>query len=117
MWIIKVRFAHILLFQQNCTHCNQGRSRPPRRPRAAGQLALRHNQPTPRAPLRLREGILHPRRHREPHQETVQRFVAQPHQLLPLLAQQTPGSDDRDRLRPDTGTATAHTVCARAQVT
>ena len=47
---------------------DQSRSRPPRRPRAAGQSALRRHEPAADAALHLREGLLRAGRRREPDQ-------------------------------------------------
>ena len=92
---------------------DQGRSRPPPRPRAAGQSALRRDQHAADAAFPLREGLLRPRGRREPDQGT-QGPAARPHELL-----QTPGEpvarfSDRRSLRAHAGTAVArgaHRVC------
>ena len=75
--------------EQPAPRRHQGGSRPPRRPRAAGQPALRRYQCSPRAPLRLREGLLRPRRHREPHQGTARRSADRP---VPAAAASGPTS-------------------------
>ena len=59
----------------------------PRRTCAAGQPALRGDEPAPDAAFHLREGLLCAGGHREPDQGVARRPADRPHELLPVLGQ------------------------------
>ena len=83
---------------------DQSRSRPPRRPRAAGQSALRRHEPAADAALHLREGLLRAGRRREPDQG-IEGPADRPHELPGFLGEPVACTADGRGLRADAGTA------------
>ena len=86
---------------------DQGGSRPPRRPRAAGQPALRGDEHAADAALHLREGLLCPRGHREPDQGVARRPADRPHELHSLLGEPVARLADCRGVRAHAGAAAA----------
>ena len=86
---------------------DQGRSRSPRRPRAAGQPAVRGDESAADAALHLREGLLCSRGHRESDQGTARWVADRPHELLSVLGEPVARLPDRRGLRAHAGTAIA----------
>ena len=76
---------------------HQGRSRPSRRPRAAGQSPLRRDEHAADAALPLREGLLRPRGRREPDQGT-EGPADRPHELPEIRTE--PVARPADGCRP-----------------
>ena len=95
---------------------DQGRSRPPPRPRATGQSALRRDQHAADAAFPLREGLLRPRGRREPDQGT-EGPTDRPHELPDVFGESVARPADGGGLRADAGVAAArrrHRVRPRA---
>ena len=79
----------------------------PRRPRAAGQPALRGDEHAADAALHLREGLLCPRGHREPDQGVARRPADRPHELHSLLGEPVARLADCRGVRAHAGAAAA----------
>ena len=79
------------LLEAAATCRDQGRGRPTRGSRAAGQSPLRRDQPVSTASVPLREGLLRARGHREPDQGAARRTADRPHELLPVRGEPVAG--------------------------
>ena len=95
-------------------HCQSG-SRPARRPRAAGQSAIRRDESATDAAVPVRADRLCPRRHRASDQRTARGPADRADELLSVLGEPTARLPHRRGLRADARAAVArgaYRVCA-----